>query len=632
MEIENETNTLKDSEIFEKTKSLSYIIENDEDYGSKLTELLSHNSKGVPVLSISKIGLSNSINTVDNKEIESLIDVLFSNSEVINAPEVQLDHYSDSDDFFDEYDNSNRESISETKSEEDQIKNYTEVPGEKNDSLISSSKLSSYFENMYGECDKVIDDGLEFDIEQKEAELTQVEYACGGEEFLIDKLDSDSINECFEQQNELKDEKEELSCENSEKYMRNTVETISIEQASENEGGNVHYKDSDKLDFDDIDVNNLAVSGKTGNEELKEDELHGVNLEQNSYWDHFNSNMDIEVKADRRQGISLTEAFNLDNAESQDNIIKWKLKISNLMRTDNEYNKFNNNRGNNMEEANIKSNTNFYGTSHHTSTEDEIQTNNYDGGLSALIATSKKDLKSDVISEIENELKNCRLSLDINSNRAKNHIGIGSSDLNLALEDLFMDCSEYTTKYDSETSILNDSKHYLTSSPISKSNIGRNIENKNTSSDLKNSTLSSTLNVSKMNECESTVDNNSSSTLNVKLHPRNKIEKNTEIDFSKTLNLTHNSVGSGDFCLENTLRLNSGGSNSRHKNSKYNRNEDLEEAELANTKIRGLGNSNAVSFQSATPDPNDIVVAIKLLAVVKDVKKQISLIKSKRFV
>ncbi|KAH7648922.1 hypothetical protein FG379_001291 [Cryptosporidium bovis] len=630
MKIEDETNTLKNSEIFEKTKSLSYIIENDEDYGSKLTELLSHNSKGVPVLSISKIGLSNSINTVDNKEIESLIDVLFSNSEVINASEVKFDHYSDSDDFFDEY-NSNRESISETKSEEDQINNYIAVPEEKNDSLISSNKLSSYFENMYGECDKVIDDGLEFDIEQKEVELTEAEYACGGEEFLIDKLDSDSINECFEQ-NELKHEKEELSCENSEKYMRNTVETVSIEQASENEASNAYYKDSDKLDFDGIDVNNLAMSGKAVNEELKEDELHGVNLGQDRYWDHFNSNIGIEAKADRRQGMSLTETFNLDNAESQDNIIKWKLKISNLMRTDNEYNKFSNNRSSYMEEANIKSNTYFYGTSHHTSTEDEIQTNNYDGGLSALMATSKKDLKSDVISEIENELKNCRLSLDINSNRAKNYIGIGSSDLNLALDDLFMDCSEYTTKYDSETSIFNDNKHYLTSSPINKSNIEKNNEDKNTSSDLKNSILSSTLNVSKMNECESTVDNNSSSTLNVKLYPRNKIEKNTEIDFSETLNLTHYSVGSGDFCLENTLRLNSSGGNNRHKNSKYNRNEDLEEAESANTKIRGLGNSNAVSFQPATPDPNDIVVAIKLLALVKDVKKQISLIKSKRFV
>ncbi|KAH8739894.1 hypothetical protein FG386_001711 [Cryptosporidium ryanae] len=635
MEINDGAKTLNESFVFDKTRTLSYIIENDEDYGSKLTELLSHNSNGVPALSISKIGISNKVNDFDNKEIESLIDVLFSRSEVIDASKIEFSSCSNSD-FPDEYESSNHERENgESKNDENEINTFTVVPGETINSLINSNRLDSYFDSIYGECDRVTDDGLEFTIEQKQNEASGVERGYESERSLLD--DPDQISEDVKLGNELinenGDEKslysDQVKLSESEEYAQYTDNTTGIGQTYENSGHKGYSENNEKLGFNCPNVNDLAL-----NDGVKKFECEfELNVEHSC--NDLDSNVGTEVENHKQQEMTEMETVNPNHIGNQDNIAKWKLRISDIIRNENEFSQSNNsnsythlektinNRSNCTEKTNSK-NITYLGTSNcqRAHSKGEFGANGYAGGLNTLVTTASRDLKSDVINEIENELKNCRLSLDFHSNEMMSDKNTNSDNLNLVFDNFCMDDDELSVKYDPEAR-ASTNKCSLVSS--------QGQENNDTDFCLKNSILSSTLNISRVSDSEHKFNYNLS-TYNPKLHACNLVEKNDEIDFSKTLNLTNNSTISKDFCLENTLILNSNTGINVCKDPNFDKIVNLEETMLDGTKINGSSNIGVGTPQPETPDPSDIVAAIKILAIVKDVKRQISLIKSKRFV
>ncbi|KAJ1614964.1 putative central pro-glu repeat-containing protein [Cryptosporidium canis] len=89
----NGSDVLESLEKFQAERSLSHIIENDPDYGGKLSKLLAHNSSGVPMLGISNIRFrergGDSV-----AEVELLVEELISKSKVLDGSKTQLHAYS----------------------------------------------------------------------------------------------------------------------------------------------------------------------------------------------------------------------------------------------------------------------------------------------------------------------------------------------------------------------------------------------------------------------------------------------------------------------------------------------------------------------------------------------------------
>ncbi|KAJ1605514.1 putative central pro-glu repeat-containing protein [Cryptosporidium canis] len=89
----NGSDVLESLEKFQAERSLSHIIENDPDYGGKLSKLLAHNSSGVPMLGISNIRFrERSGDSV--ADVELLVEELISKSKVLDGSKTQLHAYS----------------------------------------------------------------------------------------------------------------------------------------------------------------------------------------------------------------------------------------------------------------------------------------------------------------------------------------------------------------------------------------------------------------------------------------------------------------------------------------------------------------------------------------------------------
>ncbi|KAH8583757.1 uncharacterized protein ELE39_001503 [Cryptosporidium sp. chipmunk genotype I] len=345
--------------------------------------------------------------------------------------------------------------------------------------------------------------------------------------------------------------------------------------------------------------------------------------------------------------------FNKDHEESNalglSNEKKWRMKIENIMRNNEKSNqnigyavgKGENNASKYTENGeNQSQNSDFYlrdnilksniTTNSTTSTRITLSKASNDVNHHNLL--NNKDLKIGVIKEIEEELRECKLSLNTKgspnlfkgiSNLDLNKEFDSSLDLNFNLN-LELDLN-FQTDLDHE--FVSESEYEVQQNFInkfdSKNNTGINCNmplksHKYSATDLKTQTsifsfenkklnfgsshLNKEINQSNRNSNKVYIGNVDTKQFEIKLSNKNNKAPNREISLSK--------------------------SNNYKSNDEYKKIRSEDSVDLAKTLNLSCGANEELDQSDTVKTPENIITAIKLLAVVRDIKRQIQLIKS----
>lgn len=432
------------SEKFQAERSLSYIIENDQDYGSKLSKLLAHNSSGVPMLGINNIRFHEKMD--DNvAEMEFLMEEFISKSKILDGSEMKFYAYSSIESLLEFEEPRNHmyapqdDDPTEPNENQDAIQEDDELEQDKIEGIdnIDSSNKDQY------ECSRPDGDFSESELvsEEKDAELEECMQIVDAEEPDTHETPSSGSNPLnvyfdniyeksfgcfskilnFEQDNKVPidedhldhtpDSSEDIGLKNEDSRIKAVLSESKSEPRFELE---IKSKPEPKLELE---------------LELELDESIKTNA---SVYVPENTET-LRLTTEERPTIN-KEAYIRDQAESDTLTIssekEWKMRIESMMsREKNSHvaNYYTANTAKSVASSYLEGSEN-HGYSSNLNLRDSIQGNNACTGTAdckaskitaGLSGTAKlpsllstKDLKIGVIREIEYELRGCKFSLN----------------------------------------------------------------------------------------------------------------------------------------------------------------------------------------------------------------------------
>ncbi|KAF7458766.1 hypothetical protein HWI79_851 [Cryptosporidium felis] len=648
---------------FQGEKTLSYVIENDEDYGSKLSKLLAYNSRGVPVLGIRTIQFQNDFNG-NFQDLESFLENYFSGSEILNGSDrAQQDTSYEIEDF------------------------------------LASEKLNYYPENQARKLE-VQEDGLEKECSELEIESKQdVEYlgdfnqgysktpssppnppsesinskqiedrSSGKEcvnidyihfenesntEELVIREDSEGFGGISDSEEKVEDELEECIQPASTKgRLESTVEGRTNENPSSNFASNslnLYFESiygdnpqvlSETISFEERTLPNSVESLIGPHSDTQNNDLDKIGTafgrsecgSEHGKWrvgdfdggsdGEENEEGELKIREIGKKSINYLRPVSADLApeKSINSERSWRMKIENMMNNDRKFG--------------------GHGILNHgisfTLDQSWNKPPDFEKGLNS------KDLKMGIIKEIENELKGCKLSLGLfregkttklqkstrqfsNSDSKIHHIDDTKQDLNLGMgvdlgPTLDLNLDDLDLNLDLDLSLGSDQEL--------ESEVESNIENKTIYLPEQSQTSQFTYMDSYSNlttqPCVFSLESLRSN-LNQNLSSDSFLQRGEDsfLSSSNLVSVTDKEVSESNFYSAGLHAL------WNHVDTKPKAAQLGESTVLTQTLILSQGRENTIGQKSSVNTPENIVMSIKLLGVVRDIKRQIQLIKNK---
>lgn len=662
-------------EKFQAERSLSYIIENDQDYGSKLSKLLAHNSSGVPMLGINSIRFHEKMG--DNvAEMDFLIEELISKSKILDGSEMQF------------YACSSVESLLEFEEPRSHVHAHQNEhplePSEGQDATPEADELEPDKSDCIYNIDKCSVSDEEFSeselaVEEKDKELEECLQIVDGEEqnaHVNPNSDSNPLNiyfdNIYEKSFECLSKTLDFECEDkilgAEDHQLSHVPDNSDETSLKSEDSGKKALLSESKSKPKFELESESKSGPKFELEIEskpepklelelELELESIKQEKptkaNTYL-YIPENTETLRLATEDEQANSKEVYNKDQVESgalvNNEKNEWRMKIENMMRSHEKNslaaNHYVTNMDRNISSSYSEGGENFgYNSNIHL--RDNIQgigacagaASNASTITTGLPSTAKqpsllgtKDLKTGVIREIEHELKGCRFSLNAGregqswtkSTGDKGLEGgkLPSSCLNRARElNLELDLS-FAVEQDQEFSTDSEYDTQLdpNNAPIHKGNdaLAHQI------AAARPPPQYSPIDLKHQPDTFLLEDNNP------KLEMPSLRKAAHSLANNKT-HMSHREIKLFDLNMQSSIEapnkemslIDLGG----NKNTELKKSQLGDTVGLEQTLNLSSGTGGATGQPAVTKTPESVITAIKLLGVVRDIKRQIKLIK-----